>query len=190
MAKSQEPANISWESKPCPTEVGIPSPLLQGVWWVTHSRNLIKCVFVSRLQSLHWMWFVCFEFVMELEGTERTAKLFLDGNIYTVQWTWNLFRWDLRRCRGSGRGQCSLPLPYSQFGSPGSSSAGNDFLCNCFSQGNPDEKSTGESTSSPVKHGEEKPIQREPEKTLSQTGQRHRDEKSDSSTRHGSCWVR
>lgn len=26
------------------------------------------------------MWFVCFEFVMGLEGTERTAKLLLGGN--------------------------------------------------------------------------------------------------------------
>lgn len=58
------------------------------------------------------------------------------------------------------------------------------------SRDDPDEKSTGESTSSPVKHGEEKPIQREPKKTLGQTRQRHRDEKSDSSTRHGSCRVR
>ncbi|KAK2509915.1 hypothetical protein MC885_007188 [Smutsia gigantea] len=53
--------------------------------------------------------------------------------------------------------------------------------------GQSDEKHTDESTSCTVKYGEEKLIQREPQKTLRQTSQRHRNEKSVSTTRPGSC---
>lgn len=71
------------------------------------------------------------------------------------------------------------------------SSPGTVFLRNCCcSQGNPEERRPDASTSSPVKDGEEKPIQREPPKTLSQTGQRHRDEEGGSSARHGSRRIR
>lgn len=45
------------------------------------------------------------------------------------------------------------------------------------SKGSPAAKGTHESTSSPVTHGEETSPQREPQKTLCQTQQRHRDEK-------------
>lgn len=56
-----------------------------------------------------------------------------------------------------------------------------------FSQGSPDEKSTDVSPRSPVKHGEEEPVQRGLSKAVSQTKQGLRDEKGVSSARPGSC---
>lgn len=130
------------------------------------------------------------EFVIDVEGRERTAGLFwVQTSSCSVNWKPLRLRPEEMQ-RKWGRPVLSalslLTLSVTRF-----TCLGRDFLRNrCFSQGSPDEKSPGELASSPVKHGEEKPVQREPQKTLGQTRQRHRDEKCGPSTRHGRGRVR
>lgn len=124
---------------------------------------------------------------MDVEGRERTGNLLWVETLllFSKLEAFSVETWENAEEVGEASVLCPLlTISVTCFSSPGS-----DFVCNCFSQGSPDEKSTGEFAASPIKHGEEKPAQREPQKTLGQTRQRHRDEKSRSSTRHGSGRV-
>lgn len=190
VAPGPEPASARWEGKPCPRWASPPVPS-SGRGELPLPKSLIKCAFVSSLQSFYWAWFVCPEFVMEFEGRRGQWTSFWVETILLCS--------KLKACVSGGLWEnteevgeasvlcpCFAHRPITRVSSPGTV-----FLRNCcFSQGNPDARRTDEATSSPVKHGEEKPVPREPQKTLGQAGQRHRDEEGGSSTRHGRCWVR
>lgn len=134
---------------------------------------------------------MCLEFVIDVEGRERTVDLFWVETLLLLSKLDSFSVETSEKMQSEWVRPVFFALSLLTISVTCFSCLGSDFLCNCcFFTGHPDEKSPGELTSSPVKHGEEKPVQREPQKTLGQTRQRHRDEKSGSATRHGSGRVR
>lgn len=119
----------------------------------------------------------CLEFAMGLEGSKGTVRRLWVGSILFGK----LEAWSAEV------GEASVLCPYFPHHLAHLVHApGNDFLCNCcFSQSNPYAKSTCAPSSGHLRHGEENPIQREPQKTVRQARPRHGDEEASATTWRG-----
>lgn len=78
------------------SEVGITSPhSLREQGELPLPKSLIKCAFVRSLQSFHWVWFVCPEFVMEFEGRRGQWTFFWVETVLVFGKLEAFVSWDL-----------------------------------------------------------------------------------------------